>query len=193
MIKCKQCNELTSNKSFCSVKCTCTYNNNNAKTYGSPCLECGELTKNPEYCSRKCYNENRISKPRKKYYCQNCSDLISVGWTHLKICKICRSNKMFNWQKYTLKELKNKYSISQYHAKIRGWSRTIFNQSKKPKICKHCNYSKYIEVCHIKDVKDFSLDSTLEEVNHIDNLIALCRNCHWEFDHGHLKISCEPR
>lgn len=49
--------------------------------------------------------------------------------------------------------------------------------------CKKCGYNKHIEVAHIKPVNSFPKDSTLEEINHPDNLLPLCPNCHWEFDH----------
>jgi transcriptional regulator with GAF, ATPase, and Fis domain len=32
------------------------------------------------------------------------------------------------------------------------------------------------------------LSATLDEVNSETNLVALCRNCHWEFDHGFLEV-----
>ena len=52
--------------------------------------------------------------------------------------------------------------------------------------CYICGYSKHVEVCHIKPVSDFPLDSKLSEVNNISNLIMLCPNHHWEFDNGML-------
>ena len=32
-------------------------------------------------------------------------------------------------------------------------------------------------------------DQLISEINNIDNLIALCPNHHWEFDHSQLNIS----
>lgn len=38
-------------------------------------------------------------------------------------------------------------------------------------------------------MKDFAPDALLAEVNTQANLIALCPNHHWEFDHGRLNLS----
>lgn len=54
--------------------------------------------------------------------------------------------------------------------------------------CKNCGYTKCFEICHIKPIHTYSHDSLISEVNDIKNLIALCPNCHWEFDHGDLTI-----
>ena len=34
----------------------------------------------------------------------------------------------------------------------------------------------------------FDKDTTLNEINDINNLMALCRNCHWEFDNGLISL-----
>ena len=31
-------------------------------------------------------------------------------------------------------------------------------------------------------------DAKIEEINNIDNLVALCPTCHWELDHGYLVL-----
>jgi ferredoxin len=74
-------------------------------------------------------------------------------------------------------------------AQIQTHARQIYLKSNKCKECVTCNYSRHIEVCHIKAVKDFQKQSNIiEEVNNINNLIALCPTHHWEFDNGFLKI-----
>lgn len=73
-------------------------------------------------------------------------------------------------------------------AKIRGYGATIYKNSGKPKYCINCGYSKFFEVCHIRPVKDFPDTATMAEVHALDNLIALCCNCHWEHDHGMLTL-----
>ena len=52
-----------------------------------------------------------------------------------------------------------------------------------------CNYDHHYEVCHIKPIKDFSLNSLIYEINNKDNLIHLCPNHHWEFDNNKIDIS----
>ena len=49
--------------------------------------------------------------------------------------------------------------------------------------CQKCGYDKHVEVCHKKQVCEFPPDATVGEVNHPDNLILLCPNCHYELDH----------
>ena len=56
----------------------------------------------------------------------------------------------------------------------------------RPPECIICGYNKHIDVAHIVAVKDFSDDTLLQVINHIDNLIALCPNHHWEYDHNKL-------
>ena len=43
-----------------------------------------------------------------------------------------------------------------------------------------------MDICHIRDVADFSPEATVAEVNDPGNLMALDKRCHWEFDHGYL-------
>lgn len=69
----------------------------------------------------------------------------------------------------------NKYNLIRFYAK-----KIIANQEK---ICQNCGYSKHVEVCHIKPVSKFPDTAKLDEVNNITNLLLLCPNCHYEFDH----------
>lgn len=65
---------------------------------------------------------------------------------------------------------------------IRRMAAFVYNNSDKPKCCMRCGYDKHYEVCHLIAVSKFSNDTLITAINHIDNLIALCPNCHWEFD-----------
>ena len=56
--------------------------------------------------------------------------------------------------------------------------------SERPKSCAMCGYDVRVEIAHIKSVSSFGANSTMGEINHVSNLVALCRNHHWEFDHG---------
>ena len=56
--------------------------------------------------------------------------------------------------------------------------------SNEKKICVKCSYDRHVHVCHIKAVKDFPDTALIKEINHKDNLVYLCPNCHWEFDKG---------
>lgn len=50
--------------------------------------------------------------------------------------------------------------------------------------CEVCSYSKHVEVCHIRPISTFPVESQLKDINSKDNLVGLCPNCHWEFDHS---------
>lgn len=63
-------------------------------------------------------------------------------------------------------------------------AKAVYEFSSKLKVCVICGYSKHIEICHIKNVSDFDVNVKINEINNINNLIALCRNHHWEFDNG---------
>lgn len=91
---------------------------------------------------------------------------------------------------YTKEDLKNKYKDNWWKARIpiARKARKIYNSSDKPKQCMMCGYNLHYEVCHIKPVSDFEETTTVKEINDLDNLIAFCRNCHWEYDNGLLII-----
>lgn len=65
---------------------------------------------------------------------------------------------------------------------IRRHAVKTYELSDKKKACNICGYDKHYEIAHIQAVSDFSDDAKIEDINSIDNLIALCPNCHWEFD-----------
>lgn len=94
------------------------------------------------------------------------------------------------WENKTLQEAKgfgNANSGGRYPY-IRTLSRKKYLRSNLPKQCFVCGYDKHFDVCHVKDIKTYSENTLIKEINSFDNLIALCKNHHWEFDHGELQI-----
>lgn len=79
-------------------------------------------------------------------------------------------------------------SAKNYHSRVRCNSRSTFRASGRDLVCAVCGYSKFVEICHIKDLKDFTEDTSVSIINSIDNLVALCPNHHWEFDHGLISL-----
>jgi hypothetical protein len=55
-------------------------------------------------------------------------------------------------------------------------------------VCKNCGYDRHVEICHIRPINSFPEDTPVAVVNDLSNLVALCPNCHWEFDHGLLVL-----
>jgi predicted restriction endonuclease len=89
----------------------------------------------------------------------------------------------------TLGEIKarqNNMNSHKYHP-IRSHARNKYKNELKDG-CEICGYSKHTEVAHIKEINSFNDNATVEEINDKDNVLILCPNCHWEFDHGLLMI-----
>jgi len=147
------------------------------------------------FCNRSCaakFNNNienrgqRKYKPRKKYYCIHCGE---ETINHRKTCDDCNPN-IIDWSQITKKSFREKFpGASNFHGRIRDLSRRVYKNSQKPKKCYNCGYNKVYQVCHIKPVSKFDENTSVTVINDIENLIALCPNCHWEFDQGILKIS----
>lgn len=185
------------------VTCNCQFCNKSFTKF----LKDFKKSKN-HFCSRFCYNESKkgkepehlkeskLNSTKKEYFCNRCNKSLGYGYNNIKSKKFCNDcNKNFkDWSKITIKEFRETHSINEFHARLRQLSRSIYNKSNKPKKCCNCNYDKHYEVCHLKDVKNFNESSSIADVNHIDNLIALCRNCHWEFDNNLIpEFGVEPK
>lgn len=150
------------------------------------CICCKKLTNNPKYCSRSCSAKinNKIPKRRRKiFYCKSCNKM--TGFRR-KFCKECNPmNKDWGTITYGESTSKRKY---QKNSRIRSLARNIYKSSYKPKCCIICGYNNHFEVCHIRSISSFPDSTTISEINNIDNLIALCPNHHWEFDHNKLML-----
>lgn len=154
------------------------------------CLACGKKTTNPKFCSRNCAAKHnntvapkRLKKPK---FCKYCGVKLEED---RRVCANC--TPYVDWSKRTLGEVRQAAKY-QPNAQARDVARQEFKKSKRPAVCQNCGYSKHIEVCHIIAVKDFPPETPMSVVNGINNLVALCPNCHWEFDHGVLHIEDIP-
>lgn len=105
-----------------------------------------------------------------------------------KMCRLCRNtNRVTFCENSTIGEKTYyKYNSAKYSYIRRHASRIMSDVHDKS--CKNCKYSKHVEIAHIKSISSFSKDTIIKDVNKIENLIFLCPNCHWEFDHGDLTI-----
>jgi predicted restriction endonuclease len=65
----------------------------------------------------------------------------------------------------------------------RRWARTNLPNEK----CEVCDYSLVTELAHIKGLKEFDENSIVRSTFE-NNLVRLCPNHHWEFDHGYLTL-----
>jgi hypothetical protein len=188
-------------KVYCSNKC---YQKTRTLRKEYNCIFCGEVVVRAPgaveesgnvFCSQSCaakYNNPRRAKLDPDTICK-CG---KKKHKKSKLCSECRpvkrrkglNNHLKSMTVGELRELyKDKSSLS-LAGKMRGYSREVYKKSDKPKHCTNCGYSKHYEVCHIKAIKTFPDTATLAEVHALDNLVALCPNCHWEFDNGLLDL-----
>ncbi len=173
---------------FCSNKCVGTFAKKQRKQF--VCAFCDSTFSKhnskrnpPKFCSRSCSSkQNGLNKKgtlSKK--CEVCNTLID---SRRKYCDECfKREKRVDIINTTIGEYLKTYKARNISSQAKAVTKN------REQICSHCGYDKFVEVCHIKAVSSFPPFSTLAEVNAPDNLILLCPNCHWEFDHGMLKIA----
>lgn len=152
------------------------------------CLQCEVETNNPKFCSTSCaakYN-NRIrpKRRRRRYFCKSCG--VETGYRR-NYCASCNPTRPRDFGNVTLAEIKSRTRY-QANAWIRNLARRAYYASNKPQHCIQCGYSRHIEICHLKPIQNFPESATISVVNSLDNLVALCPNCHWELDHGILSL-----
>lgn len=149
------------------------------------CSQCSTPTNNPKFCCKSCSAKfNNKANPKRKIQrvCSRC-DQKCKHWKTLLCSKhheeyiqkraaFCETKTL---EEYRRGEKTNKFSG------VRGLARTKFKHLLLLP-CK-CGYSKHVEICHKRPISDFPLTTLISEVNHPDNIVQLCRNCHWELDH----------
>lgn len=160
------------------------------------CINCGKETTNPKFCGRSCsatYNNIKHPKRMAGKKCKLCSFPIPARLTYCseECNNRSRSLKSLDdWSKVTLGEMKKDGNANGCrYPYIRQLSRKAYLLSNKPKCCIVCGYDKHFDVAHIRDIKSFEEHTPVSEVNSLSNLTALCKNHHWEYDHGDLDLS----
>lgn len=151
------------------------------------CENCGKtVDKSPSaikhtkhnFCSRSCAAKllNRLQPRRKRTRtCRSCPTLISRGMIY---CISCNPR----YRDPTLAELlDNSCHRASIFSIVRQKARIVARRLNQ-KSCTFCGYNKHVEVAHKKAISSFDLSTKLSIINHPDNLIVLCPNCHWEFD-----------
>lgn len=147
------------------------------------CLYCTKETTNPKFCCRSCsasFSNAKTPRRRPEGFCKVCNKTIKKSRMYCKEC--FKKEKLIDPTIISYGSMVQKRSY-QKHSVIRDLARRLYIKSGRPKYCAHCGYDKHYEVCHIKGINEHTDDSLLSDINSIDNLIALCPNCHWEFDH----------
>lgn len=151
------------------------------------CITCNNLTQNPKFCSRSCAakTNNKLNPKRKpEGVCKLCKIQILSNRSY---CKNCYKEN-FSSKDLTLEEaIYTTHHRSSAYALIRTRARQKI-KSKNITKCYNCNYNKHIEVCHVKPICSFDLNTKISIINSDENLICLCPNCHWEFDNKLLSL-----
>lgn len=162
-------------RSFCSLSCSAKYNNTGRERYvggkKSKCCHCGvEIS---------LHYSKRGHRYVERKYCRGCFK----RKLHISRVDDRAKGDLFasyaNWQSA--------------RSAIRKCAFRSFEMSGKPKVCDACGYSTHVDICHLIPVSDFPDETLIREINHIDNLVALCKNHHWELDNGILKIDNPKR
>lgn len=172
------------------------------KTPTRKCAACDNITTNPKYCSSSCAAKvNGSLFPKKTKYrrpriCRICDASFFCSPTH-KVFKLCQAC-LPQWRDGSINKntrlgaflrapsVKNKHP-SWKSAYVRMFNR-IWNKHMLHLPCRKCSYFKHVELCHVRDITSFPLSTPVGIVNAESNIIQLCRNCHWEFDHGMFTI-----
>lgn len=143
---------------------------------------------NQIFCNIKCrnnFNTKLYYKTHKKQ-CPKCNELIRIT---SKRCKKCANENRYQ-KDMTLSDYQRnskKDHPSWRNTDIRNFARS-WNKNLRKLPCQNCGYNKHIELAHKKSINSFALNSTLGEINHPNNLLVLCPNCHWEFDNNILLL-----
>lgn len=161
------------------------------------CFHCGKETTNPKFCSKSCSAKttNKIPKRKLKKKCSRCDSLVRNYRSNL--CEHHHQERLMSHKDYilnlTLQDYVERECIKRLHpsskfAHIRGLARSWYKDRLKLP-CHICGYSKHVELAHIKSLSSFPLTATIKEVNSSSNVLQLCPNCHWEFDHGLITLA----
>lgn len=153
------------------------------------CLNCGRDTKNDRFCSRSCSSSYiNAEKPKKERTnaCTVCGTSIPL---RRKFCDNCRKDRFIKIGHATLADVATASgSRNSYKSIVGEHARNVAKSLGKLKRCATCGYSTHVECCHIKPITSFPMSTLVVTVNSPDNLIGLCRNHHWELDHGLLVL-----
>lgn len=130
------------------------------------------------FCNSSCaasYNNKCTPKRIKERICNKCEEFVHSDL----LCKN-HYNEYMNQVDTNKASLKENSSPSRIRSFNRTWNQDLILQG-----CLKCNYSRHVELAHIKAIKDFNSQATLGEINNKNNVIPLCPTCHWEFDNGY--------
>lgn len=186
-------------KMFCNQSCSAKFHNRGKRkgnieyTYDEfgTCEVCGLQTANKKK------GKNSFVVRKRCDICRNLRSLLcllptpgdSSKYNINSIAKPPKRSKSVKFDKRVTKgEYFTMYEYYSARSTIAKKARRIYTLSNKPRECLVCGYNLHVEVCHIKSVMEFEDTTLIDEINNIDNLVALCRNHHWELDRGIINL-----
>ena len=134
------------------------------------------------FCSAVCrtaFNSKRWAATNQKI-CTKCGAKCKHTST---ICKLCQTDSTLCRTK-TVGDCKDSSEIRNFN---RSWNKHLVSLP-----CQVCGYSLHVELAHIKPISSFSKRTLLSVVNDPSNILVLCRNHHWEQEHGFLLLGAIP-
>lgn len=185
------------------------------KYYENPlhCLQCGKVIEanvgnidyRRKFCGHSCsavFNNKGMPKKRGSlvvpiHKCEKCGSCIpenekrreSLSKSQFTLCKKCRRCLIDRKTKGSV--LNKEGSRRELSVSITRNARGCYINSGRPMVCAECGYSAHVDVCHVKSIESFDDSVVISEINSGRNLVALCKNHHWEFDHGFLEWNPE--
>ncbi len=188
--ECKECGKVyNSVYKYCSLECKIK-RESKVKDSGlkkkKPCIVCETMTTGKNFCSIKCrqlYKSNPSignQEDKKRYCCNSCGkETIFIYFCS----NDCRKSYKKESKKKSIIGVDNRQKFLLTDIEIRSDARLRFSKLKIT-YCENCSYSKNYQIAHIKAVSSFLDNDFIKDINDLTNLIALCPNCHWEFDHN---------
>lgn len=164
-------------KKFCNHSCAARYNNRGVNRHGGRQRVIRKRTGKCERCDCEIRYRDRGAGYVRRKYCDVCVPLVAVESRGQSLVESSEKEEL----------RKRSSNWTSYRASISNHARKIYAQSDRPSMCAICGYDRHVDICHKRPVSEFPDSATIAEVNDIDNLVALCKNHHWELDHGFLE------
>lgn len=141
------------------------------------------------HCNEKSKEKAKLrSKNRKRKKCI-CGEFIKKEST---ICMKCSAEeykkKRDKIYESSIEDYLQHHNKTTKNANIRRLARVFMEETKIEKKCQICGFNEYVEVCHIKPIKDFNKNDKINDVNSLKNLVYLCPNHHKLLDLGKIKL-----
>ncbi len=181
-----------------------------SKTCQACSFEFNIKEKTRKFCSRSCaakYNNKHMPKRKRKQVTKTCTSCASSFRRQKREtrCVTCVENGVYrrhtglpavNSQNLTLGDFvqyhqRQGHHKSLYFCEVRAYCR--LRNDKLRTACQVCGYSTHVDLCHLTPLASFPLTATLGEVNAPENILVLCRNHHWELDHGIISVKEIPK